>query len=322
MSAYTIKKQTFSKFIGLLFAIAYGFFIVGYLHYFYSMDSGDIGSYVNFFDNNKGSSMEHIFDTYSIRGDGVFRVGVIFLGDYFNTEPITVLSYLAFIISSLFFFIFSVNIRSSKYLIYILPLFLMIFLTPMVSNLFASGIRSGIAFIILMVSFMYLKGFWKYVLFLISSLIHLSMIPIISLYILYYMFEWIRIKSPFIVPLFLLSLFSFAIVIASYVLKFNATEISSSIFFNFLVLCLGLLIIFTNKKVIKNIYGFISIGLILIYLFGLIIDLSFSRYIGNAIILYLLFLIEKGESGTIQVFTTAYVPIFLITAFYAIANNF
>tara|TARA_B110000196_G_C21079692_1_gene631798 strand:+ start:121 stop:531 length:411 start_codon:yes stop_codon:yes gene_type:complete len=136
------------------------------------------------------------------------------------------------------------------------------------------------------------------------------------------MFEWIRIKSPFIVPLFLLSLFSFAIVIASYLLKFNATEISSSIFFNVLVLCLGLLIIFTNKKVIKNIYGFISIGLILIYLFGLIIDLSFSRYIGNAIILYLLFLIEKGESGTIQVFTTAYVPIFLITAFYAIANNF
>lgn len=321
MSAYTIKKQTFSKFIGLLFAIAYGFFIVGYLHYFYSMDSGDIGSYVNFFDNEKGTSLSFIFDTYSIRGDGVFRVGVFFLSDYFNTEPITVLSYLAFIISSVVFCIYAASIRSSKYLIYILPLFLMIFLTPMVSNLFASAIRSGIAFTLVMVSFIYCKGFWKYSLFLVSSLIHLSMIPIIALYILYYMLENIRIRSPFIVPLFVLSLFSFSIVIAAYVLKFNATEISSSIFFNVLVLCIGLLIIFTNKKVIKNIYGFISIGLILIYLFGLIIDLSFSRYIGNAIILYLFFLINKGEAGTIQVFTTGYIPIFLLTSFYAIANN-
>ena len=171
MSVYTIKKSTASKFIGLLFAITYGFFIVASLQYFYSMDSGDIGSYLHFFENNKFQSTEFILDTYSIRGDGAFRVAIMFLSNYFNAEFVTVLSYIAFIISTLIFCIYAVNIRSSKYLIYLLPLFLMIFLTPMVSNLFASGIRSGIAFTILMITFLYFKGFWSYVLFFLSTLI-------------------------------------------------------------------------------------------------------------------------------------------------------
>tara|TARA_Y100000766_G_C18900398_1_gene603124 strand:- start:1413 stop:1658 length:246 start_codon:yes stop_codon:yes gene_type:complete len=79
--------------------------------------------------------------------------------------------------------------------------------------------------------------------------------------------------------------------------------------------------IFTNKKAIKNIYGFMSIGIFFIYLFGFFIDLSYSRYIGNAIILYLFFLIEEGELGTIQVFTAGYIPFFFLVSFYAISNT-
>ena len=135
------------------------------------------------------------------------------------------------------------------------------------------------------------------------------------------MLKRIRIRSPFIVPLFILALISFSIVIASYTLNFNVTPINSSNLFNVLVLFLGLLMIFSSKNVFKNIYGFISIGMIFIYLFGFFIDLSFSRYIGNAIILYLFFLINKGELGTIQVFTAGYIPFFFLVSFYAISNT-
>ncbi len=321
MSAYSIKKRTAIKFVGLLFAMAYGFFIVSSLQYLYSVGSGDIGSYLFFFEENKSQSTEFFLNNYSIAGDGAFRIGIMFLSNYLNVDFIIVLSYLAFIMSSLFFCVYSVHIRSTKYLIYLLPIFLMIFFTPMVSNLFASGIRSGVAFSVLMVSFLYFKSFLRYIFFAIATLIHLSMAPFIALYLLFYMLKKIRIKSPFIIPLSLLSLFSFSIVITSSLFGFNVTPISSSNLFNVVIFFLGLLMIFTNKKAIKNIYGFMSIGIFFIYLFGFFIDLSYSRYIGNAIILYLFFLIEEGELGTIQVFTAGYIPFFFLVSFYAISNT-
>ena len=317
MSTYTVKRYSLYKFIGLSFALIYGFFIVGSLQNLYSTGTGDIDAYVNFFEEVDTITTNN---AYSIIGDGVFRILVIFIGNYFNLEPITVLSYFAFIMSSLIFCIYAIHIRSTRYLIYILPIFLLIFFTPNVSNLFASGIRSGISFTILMISFIYFKGLPKYILFGLSSVIHLSMMPIIALYILYHMLKRIRIKSPFIVPLFILALISFFIVIASDILNFNVTPMNSSNLFNVLILFLGLLMIFSSKKVFKNIYGFISIGMIFIYLFGFIIDLSFSRYIWNAIILYLFFLINEGELGTIQVFTVGYIPFFFLVSFYAISN--
>ena len=288
MSSYTINRKTANKFLSFLFSIVYGFFIIFSIQRLYLLGSGDINAYVDFFEN---IDLYTTFNEYSIRGDGVFRLGVVFLSDFFNTETITILSYLAFTISATVFSIYSANIRSSKYLIYILPLFLMVFLTPMVSNLFASSIRSGIAFTILLIAFVYCKSYIKYILFILSSLIHLSMVPIISLYFLFYILNNMRIKSPFIIPLLLLLAFSFFITLASKIYQFNTTTVTSSIFFNFLIFYVGLLVIFINKKAIKNIYGFISVALFLIYIWGVFFDLSFMRYVGNAIILYLFFLI-------------------------------
>tara|TARA_Y100000768_G_scaffold233677_1_gene176614 strand:- start:651 stop:1619 length:969 start_codon:yes stop_codon:yes gene_type:complete len=322
MNIYTIKTNSINKTIGFLFAVTYGFFIVASLQYFYSVGSGDIGSYLKFFNENATAGLEN----RSIIGDGVFRAGVILLASYLEVEPISVLSALAFLISTVFFTIYAVRIRSTKYLIYLLPLYCMIFFSPIVSNLFASTIRSGIAFTILMISLVYLKGFWKYLFFGLSSFLHLSMAPIIAFYILYqainYIFRKIGFRSSFLVPMFLLVVSSIALVAFSYEYKFNVTSISSSAIYNILILCLGILMIFTNKKVLRNVYGFICVGLILVYLFGFLIDVSFARYIGFAVVLYLFFLIEKGEVGTIQVFTVGYVPVFFLVALYTISNNF
>jgi hypothetical protein len=316
MNTISIKKDTFIIFLALLGSIAYGFFVFAAVQRLFFLDSGDIGSYVLYF-NTMGRPA---YNDLTFHGDTIFRYGVYHLREYFNVEIITLLSSLAFLTSSIIFYILSVSIRSSKYFIYILPPFLMVFLTPQVTNLFASGIRSSIAFSLLMIAIIYFKGVTKYILFVLSSLIHLSMVPIISLFILFHMVNRIKTGSTFIVPLFVLLLYSFFVALFSNVYKVNLTPVGQSISFNFLILLLGILIIFTNKKAIQNIYGFISIALILIYLCGVIIDVSFFRYIGYSIIFYFLFLIEKGKRNTIQVFTLGYLPFFLLTSYFTITN--
>ena len=97
--------------------------------------------------------------------------------------------------------------------------------------------------------------------------------------------------------------------------------VAASIAYNFMLLYLTLLIIFINKKVLKDHYGFIGVGLMLIYLSGIFIDASFIRYIGNSILLFLYFLIRRGDVGTIQIFTIGYTPFFLLTLSYSISNS-
>ncbi len=192
MNAYIKKTHTLTKILGLLFSIAYGFFIIASVRKHFFLGSGDIGSYVLFFDDFE--TWTDLTNTYAewsyfsfppdtaIKGEGIFRLSVLLLRELLNQSTLTVLSYLAFITSSIICYLSAVNIRSRKYLYYILPLFLMVFFTPRIMNLFASGIRSGIAFTILMVAIIYLKGTKKYILFALSGLIHLSMLPIVSFY--------------------------------------------------------------------------------------------------------------------------------------------
>ena len=315
-SSISIKSQTLNKIASFFLALTYGIFIVVSLQIQFSLGSGDIDSLLHFFDE-AGNDMT----TVSLSGDYVFRVSIFFLTEYFDVETIVVLNFMAFAISSIIFYLYAINIRSQSYLLYILPLFLMVFFTPNVQVLFSSGIRSGIAFTVLMFALASNRIFTKYLLFFFSSAIHLSMLPILALYFLFYILNNKRIKTPFIISLSLLLIGSFVITIGG--TKVHSVDVdSASIAYNLIIFYVGFLIIFINKKAIKDIYGFLSVGLILIYLCGLFIDASFIRYVGNSIILYLFFLIKNGEKGTIQVFTVGYLPFFILTLLYSIINWF
>ena len=321
----SIKKHTLTKTIGLLFAIAYGFIIVASVQRHLLTGSGDIASYVFFFDDFESWTN---FNVSSLEGEGIFRdtqqglfrFAIFELRDLLNQSTLAVLSYIAFLTSSIFFYIFSINIKSKKYFFNLLPLLFMVFFTPRVMDLFASSIRAGISFTILVVTILYLNGVKKHIFFGLSILIHLSMLPIISLYYLYYILGEKKINSSFILSLFILLLYSFLVAIAGNEFH-RPTGVSSGIYYNILVLYLGLLIIFTNKRAVKDIYGFISIGFILIVLSGFIIDFSFIRYVRNAIIIYLFFIINKGGTKTIEVFTIGYAPFFILTFLYSITNH-
>lgn len=304
----------------LLSTIAYGFFAVISLQRLYKYGSGDIAALLNFFDNIDIFVLNNNYSV--IMGDGLFRLLVVFLADFFQTEFIIVLSGIAFITAAISFRICTVNIRLKKHLIYLLPLLLMVFFSPNIVNLFASGVRSGLAFTVLLLAFVQRKSIVKYFLFGLSSIIHLSMAPIVSFYILFKILRHKRINASSVASYFLLFLYSFSLAAFAYLYQYNVTNVSSSFYYNFLTFCLALLLIFASKKSIKNVYGFMSIGIILIVIYGNLLDVSFSRYSGNAIILYLFFLINEPNPHVIRVFSLGYTPFFLLTLFYSILNQF
>lgn len=313
------KKFTYIDFISLLFSVAYGFFVLAALQRLYTSDSGDIAALLDFFNNIDIFVLNNNYAV--ITGDGLFRLLVVFLGTYFQIEYIAVLSGIAFVTAAISFRIVTINIRSNSHLIYILPLIIMLFFSPNIVNLFASGVRSGIAFTILLLAFSHSNSIIKYLLFFFSSMFHLSMIPIISLYLLFHILHSKRINASRLVSYFLLTIYSFSIATFAYLYQYNVTTVSSSFYFNLLTFYLALLLILSSKKSIKNIYGFMSIGLILIVVAGIFLDISFSRYTGNALIFFLLFLIQEPNPFVIRIFSLGYAPFFLLTLFYSIANQ-
>jgi hypothetical protein len=317
MNTLSIKKNTLINLFALLGSIAYGFFVVASLQRLFLLDSGDVNDLVDFFEEMQGADAIAL---YSLIGDGLFRYAIIFLAASLEAEVIDILGYIAFTISLICFWTCAVNIKSSRHLIYILPLLLMIFLSQNVVNLFASGIRSGIAFTILIIAINHRNAVIKFILFGLSSLFHLSMIPIISIYILFYILHDRRINASLQSCYFLLILYSFLITILAYITQYNVTNVNSSFILNFLIFCLALLMLFTSKKAISNVFGFMSIGVILIVVAGNIIDLSFSRYTGNALFFYLLFLTKESNLSNIKVFSLGFAPYFAITTLYSLLN--
>lgn len=316
---FYIKEGSLYKFTALIFSIVYGFLIVSLLNLQYGLGSGDIGSYLYFFDQFDPANDA---PELSLRQDGAFRLSIFFLRDFFDVETLTILSTFAFITSTTVAYIFLTNIRSEKHLIYLLPLLAMVFLTPVTQVLFSSNIRSGIAFTILMIAITYCKGLPRLALFGLSSIIHFSMIPFVGLYILFHLinrfsFDGIKLNNTFtFIVLFCASIF-FAIVGG---IVHPGTAVSSSFAYNFLIFYISFLMIFTGRRLIHNIYGFISAGMIFIYFTGILIDVSYSRYFGNALLLYFLFLIQQGEEKKIEIFTVGFIPFFVLTSAFMFSN--
>ena len=100
----SIKTVTFTKAISFFLAIIYGSFIVISLQLQFFLGSGDINSYIHFFDEAGNDA-----SVVTIRGDYAFRIAVFWLTEFFDITTISVLSYMAFAISSVIFYLYSIN---------------------------------------------------------------------------------------------------------------------------------------------------------------------------------------------------------------------
>jgi hypothetical protein len=319
MNNLNIRKSSLSRISNFILALLYGFFIFYLVQVDLENESGDIGSLLAFFKNFNELNYFNQFFNITESVDYTFRYILIFVYEKTKIEFLNLLSLLALIISSLVFFIFALEVNQRNKPFYLYLLFLMIFFTPSVWDLWASGIRSGFAFVLLFTGLIYFNGTKRYIMFLGSVLIHLSMIPFIALYFLYNFL--ISQRHNIHTAIFYLSLLFFGLVIILLSNQFyTLPPLSQSIRYQLFILMLALVFIFFNTNAVRDLFGFISIGIIFIVLFGFVFDSSFIRYVGNFIVIFLFYLINKGDKKSIQLTCFFYFPYFFITLYYSIIN--
>lgn len=317
MKSLTIKRGRATVILSYLAAALYGWFIVSALERLYLSDSGDINALVNFFDDIGG--MENLAQ-YSLVGDGLFRYGILFLINITGFDILTILSFIAFSTSTTFMLLYFSKLKISSNIFLIIPIIIMVFFTPVVSTVFSSAIRSSIAFVILFFALNSLSGLYKYLLFTISSIIHLSMVPIIALFLLFGFYRKTGLISNPVLVWLGLFFYAASMVSVAFFLQFNTTLLNQGVFYNFLTICLAGLMILSCRFSIKKESLFIAIGLILVVLFGFAFNLSFSRYVGISLLFYLMYLTLQRGALVIVAFSTGYVFYFLPTLFYSISN--
>lgn len=306
------KKNKFKNISKQLLAILYGCFVVYNLNLDFATNTGDIQKYLlNVHVKILITEFSHEYLFYSL----IEKLDIIF-----NISPENSFKVIAFTISAILIYIFALHVQTKNYINYLWPLFWIVFMSPRVADLFASGVRSGIAFVILFYAIIYLRGITKYIIIVISALFHLSMLPIIGLYFLFIFINKTRLNLSTSVYYFFL--FSYCFFLIFYVYNFHPLpSISSGINYQLLTLILGLSYILTNKELVRDLYGFLSIGTILIVLLGFLVDLSFVRYIGNSILFFLFFLINENNKKNIQRFLIIFFIYFALTLTYAILST-
>lgn len=309
MQYLVIKKNKFITSVKIFFSILYGYLNVKSLELDYINESGDIGMLLH----NVQFKIHSTVFTY----ESLFYYIVNFLQLIFNVDYFIVFKIITFTISFILFLIFFLNIKTKSNFTSQLLLLILVFLTPLVYNLFVSGLRSGIAFLIFFYAITYSKSYVKYILLTLSIFFHLSMIPLIYFYFIFNLLNKTKLnfsKSFYFVTLILNTFF---IIFFSNII-YDLSTVAQSLTYKVFVLTLVMIILFLNSNVVKNIYGFISIGLFLVVLVGFFFDLSFIRYLGNALLLYVFFLLRQNNNRSIKLFLISYLPFFILLTLYSI----
>jgi hypothetical protein len=311
MNNSIIKKNKFKNISKLLIAILYGYFIVYNLNLDLANDSGDIGQLINNIKVKIGDA--------NLKYEYLFYYLINLIITYTIVDYNNIFQLIAFITSAILFYAFISHVKSENYSHYLFLLILIVFCTPRVSDLFASGVRSGLAFSILFFGLTYLKGISKIIAFIISVALHVSMLPIIGLYYLFIYLKRIRLNLSNSIYLIILFFYGLCGIFLSEQF-YSIANVVQSLYYQVLILILASLFILFSKEAVKNIYAFISIGIIFTVLIGFIFDVSFIRYVGNSILFYLFFLIEKNNKREIKNFFFIYFPFFALTLLYSISG--
>ena len=295
----------------LIFALLYLFVINQYLVDLYlGAVSADIYNYIY----NIGKTLQQgtILDN-----KWFFYTVIVYSNSWFNVkDPYDIYLFIASIsVFLLSYKLFLYAFRSEKRLISFI-LIVLILLTPTVFELTVSNIRSGVAFVLFLYGIKSNSRFIKLILISMSVLTHLMILPILSLYILFYSLKKIGIvrRSTSISILYLI-FFSF---ILSLLIKFNQyTGIYQySISYTFLVFFITILFIYYNSKVAKDEDGFVAIGLMIMISISSFLDINIMRYLGIAFILYGIFMINTNNINTLKKYTSIYLILTIIYQFY------
>jgi len=250
-----------------------------------------------------------------------FYSAIIYIYSWFDFKDpfkiyVQIFSVTIFLLSyKLFLNVFHLKKRLIPFILVVLILF-----TPSVFELIASNIRSGVALVIFLYGIKSNTRLIKLILIFISVLIHFMVLPILSLYILFYSLKKIGIvrRSTSINILLLI----FTSLTFCLITKFNFYTSGYQYGFLFSILVYFITILFTYfySKVIANEDGFVAIGLMFMISISSFLDINLMRYLGVAFILYGIFIINTNNINIIKKYTSFYFILVIIYQIYFFRN--
>ena len=128
MNYLNIKKNTSSNISNFILAFLYGVFVFFIVQIDLENESGDIGSLLTFFEEFSNLDYFTAHFSYAESVDYLFRYIVIFIHEKTKIEFLKLLSITGFILSSLVFFIFTIEVNQKNKSLHLYLLFFMIFL--------------------------------------------------------------------------------------------------------------------------------------------------------------------------------------------------
>jgi hypothetical protein len=287
----------------------YALIVASILNAHLNRGDGDITRYLQFFSD---WGRDTAVNNFSLRGDGVFRIFISFVTDYFEIKALILLTIIVALNSIITLLLVLRNtINYQRFLLFI-PILNMIYLTPNVLIFFSDQIRSSLALSLILIGLSIRNKGFKYLIFLVGSLTHFAMIPIIVLYFGFLIINRINMKPKTTLHITASILAAILLVQTSKELNFNITDVSQGIGFNILILYFMSVLFIYRKYLLNNYYGFIGVSLISVYVLGQIFGISFHRYIAMALIFISLHIVTQARYRDLLGFTLLYSPIFSI----------
>lgn len=206
----------------------------------------------------------------------LLQISNLFEDGTFALQSLTIIATLAIV----FPVVLAAGKRNNKVLMY--PLLFVIFLHPRFIDLVAGNIRSGCALAILISALNMKDSKLKYLLIFISPTFHLGTLPLIFLYFIHKYWKVVipRFLSGSEVKTVFIFFMAGALCLGAKIIfpERGGGEWEGRFAYTVAIILLSAVVFFLGKHFVNNKFGFLSLGLISIVLWGAILDYSTMRY--------------------------------------------
>ncbi len=310
---------TFKLFI-VLFSILFAYFVSNIvLVFFENFADTDLDNYaanmVIMSDLNRADSGSFFF-YYLLSSLSQFLFSSI------DVDPYALFKAVAFISMLTVTLVCTWNIRNLNHFLLLFPLIFMVLISPKLLDALASNLRSGIALGIFMYAIELLHGYKKLPILLLSALMHLSMAPLIGLYVLFKIMdkkEFFRTKSTF----FLFFVLMVVTLLVAYTMKiFHPLPVwSNGLLYTLSIFLLLIFPIILKKNIVRSTEGFMFIGIMLLVLWSFMLDYGAVRFLSYALPFIILLAVKNFSITFLYRLTIGYVPFFILYQYYWLSNS-
>jgi hypothetical protein len=310
---------TFKLFI-VLFSILFAYFLSNIVLLFFE-------NYVDTDLDNYTANLVYLSDLNRADSGSFFFYYVLSILSQFlfgsnDVEPYVLFHAVAFISTFIVTLACTWNIRNLNHFLLLFPLIFMVIMSPKLLDVVASNLRAGLALGIFLYAVELLHGYKKIPILILSALMHLSMAPLIGLYVLFQIMDkkaFFRTKPKFLL-FFVLVIVT---LLGAYTMKiFHPLPLwSNGPLYMLSIFLLLIFIIILKKNIVKSTEGYMFIGIMLLVLWSFMLDYGAIRFFSYALPFIILLAVKNPNKTFIYKLIIGYFPFFILYQYYWLSNS-